>query len=72
MSKRLGGTIGCKDKTSSWHINGFPDGSNIGSVNPQFVRVDCVLVFLLSTQLTVITNRIGNRVDITVIILIQL
>ena len=35
MSKRLGGIIllvGCKDKkTSSWHLNGFPDGSNIGS-----------------------------------------
>ena len=26
-----GGIIGCKDKTSSWHLNGFPDGSNIGS-----------------------------------------
>ena len=23
--------IGCKDKTCSWHLNGFPDGSNIGS-----------------------------------------
>ena len=24
--------VGCKeDKTSSWHLNGFPDGSNIGS-----------------------------------------
>ena len=32
MSKRLGGIIGRKDKTSSWHLNGFPDGSNIGSV----------------------------------------
>ena len=31
ISKRLGGIIGCKDKTSSWHLNGFPDGSNIGS-----------------------------------------
>ena len=31
MSKRLGGIIGCKYKTSSWHSNGFPDGSNIGS-----------------------------------------
>ena len=30
-SKRLGGIIGCKDKTSSWHLNGFPYGSNIGS-----------------------------------------
>ena len=28
---KLGGIIGCKDKTSSWHLNGFPDGSNIGS-----------------------------------------
>ena len=31
MSKRLGRIIGCKYKTSSWHSNGFPDGSNIGS-----------------------------------------
>ena len=32
MSKRLGGIIGCEYKTSSWHLNGFPDdGSNIGS-----------------------------------------
>ena len=26
MSKRLGGIIGCKYKTSSWHLNGFPHG----------------------------------------------
>ena len=31
ISKRLGGIIGCKYKTSSCHLNGFPDGSNIGS-----------------------------------------
>ena len=31
MSNRLGGIIGCKYKTSSWHLDGFPDGSNIGS-----------------------------------------
>ena len=31
MSIRLGGIIACKDKTSSWYLNGFPDGSNIGS-----------------------------------------
>ena len=31
MSKRLGGIIGCKYKTSSWHLKGFPDGCNIGS-----------------------------------------
>ena len=29
MSKRLvGGIIVCKDKTSSWHLNGFPSGGN--------------------------------------------
>ena len=31
LSKGLGGNIGCRDKTSSRHLNGFPDGSNIGS-----------------------------------------
>ena len=30
MSKRLGGIKGCKYKTSSWHLNRFPDGNNIG------------------------------------------
>ena len=35
MSKRLGGIIitGCKNKTSSWHLNGFPDGSSMDGVN---------------------------------------
>ena len=27
----VGEIIGCKDKTSSWYLIGFPDGSNIGS-----------------------------------------
>ena len=32
MSKRLGGSVGCEDKTSPWHLIGFqPDGSNIES-----------------------------------------
>ena len=32
MPKHLvGGIIGCKDKTSSWHLTGFPNGSKIGS-----------------------------------------
>ena len=31
ISKCLGGIIGCKYKTSSWHLNGFPDGRNIGA-----------------------------------------
>ena len=39
MSKRLGGTVGCKDKTSSWHLNGFPDCSNIGSITVVVVVV---------------------------------
>ena len=31
LSKRLGGIIGCKYKISSWHLNGFADGSHLGS-----------------------------------------
>ena len=31
MSKRFGGNIGYRDKTSSWHLIGFPNGSNIVS-----------------------------------------
>ena len=31
MSKHLRGIIGCKDKTSSWHLIGFPNGGDIGS-----------------------------------------
>ena len=31
MSKRLGGIKGCKYKTSSWHLDRFPDADNIGS-----------------------------------------
>ena len=23
--------IGCKDKATTWYLNGFPDGSNLGS-----------------------------------------
>ena len=30
MSKCFRGIKGCKYKTSSWHLNGFPDGNNIG------------------------------------------
>ena len=26
ISTRLGGNIDCKDKTSAWHLIGFPDG----------------------------------------------
>ena len=27
----VGSQAGCKYKTSSWHLNGLPDGNNIGS-----------------------------------------
>ena len=40
-SKRLGGIIGCKDKTSSWYLIGFLDGSNIGSTVS--CRGECVI-----------------------------
>ena len=29
MPKRLGGIIGCKYKTSLWHLNGFPYGGSV-------------------------------------------
>ena len=37
MSKRLGGIKGCKYKTSSRHLNGFPDGNNIGSTTAVYI-----------------------------------
>ena len=33
MSKRLGGIKGCKYKTSSWHLNRFPDADNMFEEN---------------------------------------
>ena len=30
MSKRLSENIDCKDQSSLWHLNGFPDGSAWG------------------------------------------
>ena len=39
MSKRLDGIKGCKYKISSWHLNGFPDANNIGSVQLTSSRV---------------------------------
>ena len=41
MSKRLGGIIGCKYKTSSWHLNGFPYGCNLGSKAPRSTGHRC-------------------------------
>ena len=38
MSKRLGGIVGCKikEKTSSWHLIGFPVKSTMPRRNPTF------------------------------------
>ena len=36
MSKRLGGIKGCKYKTSSWHLNRFPDADNIDELGQQY------------------------------------
>ena len=45
MSKRFGWVIGCKDKTSSLHLNGFPDGSNIGSTMlKQALQQECGII----------------------------
>ena len=50
MSKRLGGIKGCKYKTSSWHLNGFPDGNSIllgqqYNVGEKPTVILCVYVF---------------------------
>ena len=60
MSKRLGDIIGCKDKTSSWHINRFPDDiivtwgpqSNVGEKKP----------VILDTYIVVTKGYQGQRV----------
>ena len=51
ISKRLDGIIGCKDKTSSWHLNGFPDGSNVGSA----VVVGCLIKRKIRTHLDLLS-----------------
>ena len=55
MSKRLGGIIGCKYKTSSWHLNGFPDDSNIElgqqyNVEEELTVIYCTLTTLIAMQ----------------------
>ena len=54
MSKRLGGIIGCKDKTSSFHLDGFPVVVTLGQ---QYnVREKLVLFLSLSRCLKKIQN----------------
>ena len=55
MSKRLGGIYCWKYKTSSWHLNGFPDGNNIGS---RIVVVVVVVVFTLTDRASTIPSNI--------------
>ena len=46
MSKRLDGIIiGCKYKTFSWHLNGFPYGSNIGSTEYNIGEKPTVILY---------------------------
>ena len=49
MSKRLAGIIGCKDRTFSWHLNGFPDGNEIGSTVECRGEAHCLLYCALSS-----------------------
>ena len=53
MSKRLGGIIVCKEKTSSWHLNGFPDGGR-NIADQQYNVGEKPTVILLYTNNTTI------------------
>ena len=53
MSKRLGGNIGCQDKTSAWHFIGSPDGSSMEStVSIMFClySLGCLFYFCQSSR----------------------
>ena len=52
MSKRLGGIKGCKYKTSSWYLNGFPDGNNIGSTKYNVGEKPTVMLYTTTTVLS--------------------
>ena len=43
MSKCLGAILDCEDKTSSRHLNGFPDNINIGSTVVAYFCTMCGL-----------------------------
>ena len=61
MSKGLGGIIvGCKYKTSSWHVNGFPDGSNIGSTVVVVVVHSHIQRIVLATEETTVTQQVSH------------
>ena len=54
MLKRLGVIKGYKYKTSSWHLNGFPDGNNTKQYNvrekPTVILYTFVVVYLTLTD----------------------
>ena len=56
MSKRLGGIIGCKYKTSSWHLNGFPYGSNLAYCVKSSLILTNTWTFLLCAILLGLRN----------------
>ena len=58
MSKRLGGIKGCKYKTSSWHLNRFPDADNIGSTC--FIAVPTLWLNLSTRCLSWFTGRFNR------------
>ena len=62
MSKRLvGGIIACKYKTSSWHLNGFPDG--VVTLGQQF-NVGEKPTVILSTYINRHAGTPDKRFDI--------
>ena len=60
MSKGLGKIIGCKEKPYSWHLNGFPDGSNIESTVLCGEKLTCCVSGLNHTEYSVIYTWFAN------------
>ena len=64
MSKRLAGIIGCKyNNTSSWHLNGFPDGSNIGSTVCTYVCCCFLHINRSGLNRTLVANPVRDLLD---------
>ena len=65
MSKRLGGIKGCKYKIFSWHLNGFPDGNNIGSTKYNVGEKPTVMLYtttVLSTSYIMLNCKVAVMV----------
>ena len=56
MSKRLGGNIDYKDRISSWHLIGFPDGIN-GSIG----STQCTLYKYCSSNQNFLDKQVENE-----------